>query len=165
MNAAAAVTTSAQVHRRQCVDAIITPCRYPVDASRGHDVWPRARRYRLRMTVISGERDGRKARCGAKTDAARSGAAALHEDGDTSAPRRRAAAALGLLAGGRLRGRVDPGRDGTTLIAKRVSCEPGAVEAMARALREAAEWVGCEAVALQVVDPPGVAEALRAALG
>jgi hypothetical protein len=40
MNAAAAVTTSAQVHRRQCVDAIVTPCRYPIDASRGRDVWP-----------------------------------------------------------------------------------------------------------------------------
>jgi uncharacterized protein YcaQ len=73
--------------------------------------------------------------------------------------------AMPLLAGGRLRGRVDPGRDGTTLIAKRVSCEPDAVDAMAQALREAAEWVGCEAVALQVVDPPGVAAALRAALG
>jgi uncharacterized protein len=78
---------------------------------------------------------------------------------------RGAAAALGLLAGGRLRGRVDPGRDGTTLIAKRVWCEPGAVEARAQALREAAEWVGRDAVALRVVDPPGVAAALRAALG
>jgi uncharacterized protein len=72
--------------------------------------------------------------------------------------------AMPLLAGGRLRGRVDPGRDGTTLIAKRVSCEPDAVEAMARALREAAEWVGCDAVVVQVVDPPAVAGALRAAL-
>jgi uncharacterized protein len=70
-----------------------------------------------------------------------------------------------LLAGGRLRGRVDPGRDGKTLIAKRVSCEPGAVDAMAQALREAAEWVGCDAVALQVVDPPEAASALRVALG
>ena len=54
-----------------------------------------------------------------------------------------------LLAGGRLRGRVDPGREGTTLVAKRLSCEPGAVDAMAQALREAAEWVGCDAVALR----------------
>ena len=73
--------------------------------------------------------------------------------------------AMPLLAGGRLRGRVDPGRDGATLIAKRVSCEPDAVEAMARAIREAAEWVGCDAVALQVVDPPEVAGALRVAVG
>jgi uncharacterized protein YcaQ len=73
--------------------------------------------------------------------------------------------AMPLLAGGRLRGRVDPGRDGTTLIAKRVSCEPDAVEAMAQALREAAEWVGCDAVALQTVDPPELAARLRLALG
>ena len=33
---------------------------------------------------------------------------------------------------------------GSTLVAKRLSCEPGAVDAMAEALREAAEWVGCE---------------------
>jgi uncharacterized protein YcaQ len=72
--------------------------------------------------------------------------------------------AMPLLAGGRLRGRVDPGREGTTLVAKRLSCEPGAVDAMAQALREAAEWVGCDAVALDVVDPPELAEPLRAAL-
>ena len=76
-----------------------------------------------------------------------------------------ARAGLDLLAGGRLRGRVDPGRDGKTLIAKRVSCDPGAVEAMGQALRGAVDWVGCDAVALRVVDSPGVAEALRAALG
>ena len=72
--------------------------------------------------------------------------------------------AMPLLAGGRLRGRVDPGRDGTTLVAKRVSCSPDAVDAMAEALREAAEWVGCDAVALEVVEPAGVVAALRAAL-
>jgi uncharacterized protein YcaQ len=69
-----------------------------------------------------------------------------------------------LLAGGRLRGRVDPGREGTTLVAKRLSCEPGAVDAMAQALREAAAWVGCDAVALEIVDPPELAQPLRAAL-
>jgi uncharacterized protein YcaQ len=72
--------------------------------------------------------------------------------------------AMPLLAGGRLRGRVDPGRDGSTLVAKRLSCEPGAVDAMAPALREAASWVGCDAVALEVVDPPELAAPLRAAL-
>jgi uncharacterized protein len=72
--------------------------------------------------------------------------------------------AMPLLARGRLRGRVDPARDGTTLIAKRVSCEPDAVEAMAQALREAAEWVGCDAVALDVVDPPALAAPLERAL-
>jgi uncharacterized protein len=35
---------------------------------------------------------------------------------------------------------------------------------MADALREAAEWVGCDAVALQVVDPPELARPLRAKL-
>jgi uncharacterized protein len=72
--------------------------------------------------------------------------------------------AMPLLAGGRLRGRVDPGRNGATLVAKRLSCEPGAVAAMAQALREAAEWVGCDAVALEVVDPPELADPLLAAL-
>jgi uncharacterized protein len=72
--------------------------------------------------------------------------------------------AMPLLAGGKLRGRVDPARDGTTLVAKRVSCEPGAVDTMAGALREAAEWVGCDAVAVQTVDPPAVAAPLRRAL-
>jgi uncharacterized protein YcaQ len=73
--------------------------------------------------------------------------------------------AMPLLTGGRLRGRVDPGREGTTLVAKRLSCEPGAVDGMAIALREAAEWVGCDAVALAAVDPPELAAPLRAALG
>jgi uncharacterized protein YcaQ len=72
--------------------------------------------------------------------------------------------AMPLLAGGRLRGRVDPGRDGATLVAKRVSCEPEAVDAMAAALREAAEWVGCDAVAVDAADPPPLAAALRARL-
>jgi uncharacterized protein YcaQ len=72
--------------------------------------------------------------------------------------------AMPLLAGGRLRGRVDPGRDGATLVAKRLSCEPGAVDAMAQALREAAAWVGCDGVALGVVDPPELEAPLRAAL-
>jgi uncharacterized protein YcaQ len=72
--------------------------------------------------------------------------------------------AMPLLAGGRLRGRVDPGRDGSTLVAKRLSCEPGAVEAMADALREAASWVGCDAIALGDVDPPALRAPLRARL-
>jgi len=72
--------------------------------------------------------------------------------------------AMPLLVGGRLRGRVDPGREGTTLVAKRLSCDPAAVDAMAQALREAAEWVGCDAVALETVDPPELAKPLRAAL-
>jgi uncharacterized protein len=72
--------------------------------------------------------------------------------------------AMPLLAGGRLRGRVDPKREGATLVAKRVSVEPDATEPMAEALREAAGWVGCDAVALEAVDPPAAKRALRAAL-
>jgi hypothetical protein len=69
-----------------------------------------------------------------------------------------------LLAGGHLVGRVDPKREGTTLHAKQVSLERREVERMAHALREAAEWVGCDAVALGDVTPREAAPALRAAL-
>ncbi|MBI3521494.1 MAG: YcaQ family DNA glycosylase [Chloroflexi bacterium] len=69
-----------------------------------------------------------------------------------------------LLAGGRLVGRVDPGRAGTTLIAKRVSFETGAVEEMAGALVETASWVGCDAVRVEKVVPAKHAGSLRAAI-
>ncbi|MGH2499337.1 MAG: winged helix-turn-helix domain-containing protein, partial [Candidatus Limnocylindria bacterium] len=69
-----------------------------------------------------------------------------------------------LLAGGRLVGRVDPGRSGRTLVAKRVSLEPAALEAMAAALAEAAAWVGCDGVAVEVVAPASLHAPLRAAL-
>jgi uncharacterized protein YcaQ len=72
--------------------------------------------------------------------------------------------AMPLLAGGRLAGRVDPKREGRTLHARRVSLDPRQVERMAGALREAAEWVGCDAVALGEVAPREAAQALRAAL-
>src|SRR4051812_49021381 len=73
--------------------------------------------------------------------------------------------AMPLLAGGRLVGRVDPKREGRTLHARQVSLDPREVERMASALREAAEWVGCDAVALGEVSPREAAPALRAALG
>lgn len=66
-----------------------------------------------------------------------------------------------LLAGGRLLGRVDPKREGRTLVARQVSLAPKAVEAMAAALVEAAQWVGCVAVALERVDPPELAAPLK----
>lgn len=72
--------------------------------------------------------------------------------------------AMPLLAGGRLVGRVDPGREGRTLVAKRLSVEPRSVEAMAGALREAAGWVGCDQVALREVSPPEVRAPLAAAV-
>ena len=48
-----------------------------------------------------------------------------------------------LLAGGRLLGRVDPARSGRTLVARQLSLDKAsATEPMARALTEAAAWVG-----------------------
>jgi len=73
--------------------------------------------------------------------------------------------AMPLLAGGRLAGRVDPVRQGQTLVARQLSMtSAAATTAMARALREAAEWVGCSAVAVERVDPPHLAGRLRSAL-
>ncbi|MGC0420738.1 winged helix-turn-helix domain-containing protein [Embleya sp. AB8] len=60
-----------------------------------------------------------------------------------------------LLAGGRLLGRVDPARDGQTLVARRVSFESGpkiptrTLQSMSEALRTAAEWVGCTNVRIE----------------
>jgi uncharacterized protein YcaQ len=73
--------------------------------------------------------------------------------------------AMPLLAGGRLVGRVDPGRSGRTLVAKQVTLTAAAVEPMAAALREAATWVACDNVSVARVEPPALAEPLRAALG
>jgi uncharacterized protein YcaQ len=73
--------------------------------------------------------------------------------------------AMPLLAGGRLVGRVDPAREGRTLIARQVSLDgPKYVEAAALALREAAGWVGCDAVRVERVAADGLADALRVAL-
>ncbi|MFF9072137.1 winged helix-turn-helix domain-containing protein [Streptomyces sp. NPDC014735] len=63
--------------------------------------------------------------------------------------------AMPLLAGGRLLGRVDPAREGSTLVARQVSLEGRkAVVPMAEALAEAASWVGCSDVRLERVDAP-----------
>jgi uncharacterized protein YcaQ len=72
--------------------------------------------------------------------------------------------AMPLLAGGRLIGRVDPAREGTTLIGRQVSLEPWAtrtasrtetsVAALSTALWNAAEWVGCDSVRVERIDPP-----------
>jgi uncharacterized protein YcaQ len=78
-----------------------------------------------------------------------------------------------ILAGGRLVGRVDPAREGTTLIARQLSFEPLAlrptsiaatISATAEALRTAASWVGCTNVALERVEPIGIVGPLSAAL-
>ena len=70
-----------------------------------------------------------------------------------------------LLAGGQLVGRVDPARSGTTLLARKVSLDlPAAAEPMARALVEAASWVGCDTVKLAQVEPPALEPRLQSAL-
>ncbi|MGI9008045.1 MAG: winged helix-turn-helix domain-containing protein [Streptosporangiaceae bacterium] len=70
-----------------------------------------------------------------------------------------------LLAAGQLQGRVDPARGGTTLIARQLTLDtPRAVPAMARALIEAAKWVGCDSVRLEKVSPPGLRSRLTSAL-
>ena len=60
-----------------------------------------------------------------------------------------------ILGGDRLVGLVDPGRNGTTLVAKHVSLETAdAAGHAATALVEAAEWVGCDTVFVERVTPP-----------
>ncbi|MFI0716078.1 winged helix-turn-helix domain-containing protein [Streptomyces inhibens] len=73
--------------------------------------------------------------------------------------------AMPLLAGGQLVGRVDPAREGSTLVARQVSMRgPKAVTPMAQALREAATWVGCDSVRVERCDDPKLAAALRTEL-
>ncbi|CAM5552599.1 MULTISPECIES: winged helix-turn-helix domain-containing protein [Streptomyces] len=61
--------------------------------------------------------------------------------------------AMPLLTGGRLAGRVDPAREGSTLIARQVSMRDAkAVRPMAQALAEAARWVGCDTVRIERCD-------------
>lgn len=70
-----------------------------------------------------------------------------------------------VLSGGRLIGRVDPAREGTTLVARQVHLEPGLspakwADALRDALWSAAEWVGCDAVRVERTDPPELARLL-----
>jgi uncharacterized protein len=70
-----------------------------------------------------------------------------------------------LLARGRLMGRVDPARSGRTLIARKLSLDTAsATGPMARALAEAAAWVGCDNVELAQVEPPSLEPRLRKAV-
>ncbi|BBC33665.1 uncharacterized protein SGFS_049590 [Streptomyces graminofaciens] len=73
--------------------------------------------------------------------------------------------AMPVLAGGRLVGRVDPARDGRTLVARQVTLDgPKAVPAVAQALLEAASWVDCTDVRVERVDAPELREPLVRAL-
>ena len=69
-----------------------------------------------------------------------------------------------VLAGGKIVGRVDPGRVGTTLVAKRVSGDVDAAPQIARALLEAARWVGCDDVKIVHARPASLKTAVTAAL-
>ncbi|AEW94372.1 hypothetical protein SCATT_20010 [Streptantibioticus cattleyicolor NRRL 8057 = DSM 46488] len=70
--------------------------------------------------------------------------------------------AMPLLAGGRLVGRVDPAREGRTLVARQVSVDgEKAVRPLAEALWEAARWVGCESVRVERFDDARLAGALE----
>ncbi|MFE1444058.1 winged helix-turn-helix domain-containing protein [Streptomyces sp. NPDC058739] len=73
--------------------------------------------------------------------------------------------AMPVLAGGRLVGRVDPAREGHTLVARQVTLDgPKAVPAVAQALVEAASWVDCTDVRVERVDAPGLRAPLTAEL-
>ncbi|GGQ50938.1 winged helix-turn-helix domain-containing protein [Streptomyces asoensis] len=73
--------------------------------------------------------------------------------------------AMPVLAGGRLVGRVDPAREGRTLIARQVTLDgPKAVPAVAQALLEAATWVDCTDVRVERVDAPELRESLTTEL-
>ena len=73
--------------------------------------------------------------------------------------------AMPLLTGGRLVGRIDPARSGTTLVARQVTLDSAEfVAAAAAALREAASWVGCDSVAVERVSPTSAKRPLAAAI-
>jgi hypothetical protein len=59
-----------------------------------------------------------------------------------------------VLAGTRLVALVDPGRRGQTLVAKQVTMRTrAATRHVAAALIEAANWVGCDSIVVERVDP------------
>jgi uncharacterized protein YcaQ len=67
-----------------------------------------------------------------------------------------------LLAGGGIRGHVDPARERRTLVARNVVLEDvDLVDDMASALREAASWVGCDDVRIERAQPRGIMRELR----
>ncbi|MFJ9180165.1 winged helix-turn-helix domain-containing protein [Streptomyces sp. NPDC102360] len=73
--------------------------------------------------------------------------------------------AMPVLSGGRLVGRVDPARAGSTLVAKQVSLDgPKAVPAVATALHEAASWVGCDSVRVEHMESAPLKKSLIEAL-
>lgn len=75
--------------------------------------------------------------------------------------------AMPVLNRGELVARVDPKREGSTLVAQTVTFEsasPEAIRGTAIALQEAASWVGSQAIRVEKVVPESAAKALSAAL-
>ncbi|MEY4137475.1 MAG: hypothetical protein RL205_1603 [Actinomycetota bacterium] len=76
--------------------------------------------------------------------------------------------AMPVLHRGELVARVDPKREGSTLVAARVTLEDGpvaeAAQGIALALVEAAGWVGCDDIRVDEVIPASAAREVRAAL-
>jgi uncharacterized protein len=73
--------------------------------------------------------------------------------------------AMPLLTGGRLVGRVDPAREGQTLVARQISLSHARnVAPAALALREAASWVGCDQIKVERVLPESLTAPLEAAI-
>jgi uncharacterized protein len=80
--------------------------------------------------------------------------------------------AMPVLAGGRIVARIDPAREGATLIARQVTvmpqhATPAKIATTARAihdaLREAATWVRCNDIVIERVEPAAAAPAILAA--
>ena len=72
-----------------------------------------------------------------------------------------------VLAGDRLVARVDPAREGTTLVARSVHLEPDAPQAASAAgaaLVEAARWVRADSIAIERVEPPQARDEILAAV-
>lgn len=75
--------------------------------------------------------------------------------------------AMPVLNRGELVARVDPKREGSTLVAQTVTFEsasPEAIRGTAIALQEAASWVGSQVIRVEKVVPASAAKALSAAL-
>ncbi len=73
--------------------------------------------------------------------------------------------AMPILAGTKFVGLVDPGRDASTFLAKQVTMEqPGAVRHAAKAIVEAASWVGSERIEVGRVEPESVRSELESHL-
>ena len=67
-----------------------------------------------------------------------------------------------LLSGNSIVGHVDPAREGKTLVARSLALhEATTIEPMAAALREAAQWVGCDNVRIERVSPRSATAPLK----